>query len=122
MNEKFIIKISFLCAVFGLLLVYGFSPELRYESRTLQQLNENNNSACEGFVKAQGLLVKTFYSQKGNFIGMLKENNNSAFVLLNENNFLFEGDLISVNAKASLYNKQCWLFPDSVELIADKIE
>jgi len=103
--------ISLCLAMIGVFLVLFFSPSQKYEERSITEITEN----CEGFVKIEGELQSTFYSKKGNYIGIIADKNASVMVLF-EDNFFFDGDEITLCGSASEYSGACWLFPEKVEL------
>lgn len=107
-----IVYISIFFSVLGLFLIYFFSPSQKYMEKDIFEISEN----CEGSFKTKGILTRTFYSKKGNFIGILSEKNFTLFVLLNDNSF-FRGDRIYLEGQANKFSKTCWFFPDKVELL-----
>lgn len=107
-----VILSSFAFSVLGLFLVYAFSPEMKYEDKSIFEVIEE----CNGLYKTEGRLAKTFYSKKGNFIGVLGEEKYTLMVML-DNNSYFAGDMILVKGRASRLSKTCWFFPDAVDLL-----
>lgn len=100
--EKKIQTIALLFAFIGVIMAYAFAPEQQYAQF----------ERCDGLVKAHGTLIKTFFSSKGNYIGVLKTNNAAPMVLIDYS--FSRGDNVTVYARASNFSGQCWLFPDSV--------
>ncbi|MFH0987193.1 MAG: OB-fold nucleic acid binding domain-containing protein [Candidatus Micrarchaeota archaeon] len=107
--EKIIARVSFVLALVGLALVYFFSPEITYQRLTVEQVSES----CEGYVSVSGEIVKTFYSQKGNFIVTVSDGNAVALVVTDP--IYKTGDIISLKGRASEYGSSCWIFPEDIE-------
>lgn len=101
---KKIIIICFVFAIIGLFLSYFSEPEQIF----------SDFEKCEGKVKTQGTLIKTFFSKNGNNIGILKTiNGKTVFIALDYS--FSKGDELRVYANAENFSGQCWLFPEVVE-------
>ena len=100
MHDK-IQLVSLLFALFGVFLVWFFSPDMKY----------SEFQDCSGLVTFSGKITKTFFSSSGNYIGII-EGNSHVMTVLNES--FRKGDLVKIYGRASVLSGQCWVFPDSV--------
>lgn len=104
------IVLLLLISVTGLVLIY-FYPGSQYESGTLEEVKKD----CDGKVKIQGRIIKTFYSEKGNYIGIIASEEDQLLVLLPEEEH-HPGDEVEIKGIASKYRGQCFIFPDEIRL------
>ncbi len=102
-------KISLLISLTGLSVLY-FYPSSQYKYRTIEEVKEK----CEGKVKVQGRIIKTFKSEQNNLIGLMSGNKDEEVLLLLEEHHRPSEEL-TVKGKASKYREQCFLFPDKIE-------
>jgi hypothetical protein len=104
-------KISFILAIFGLLLIYGFSPSQSQVKKSISEIRRD----CSGPVAIEGTVGNISYSSNGNVIVELLQNRSKILLLLKDS-FVEEGSNLSVFGKASKFSNQCWIFPERVEL------
>lgn len=95
-------------SVIGLALVYFFAPGNEYKKVSAAELR----SDCTGAVEIEAYLARTFYSQKGSYIGVL----DGEILVLLKNESAIGGINITVRGKANIYRGQCWVFADEVAL------
>ena len=109
MNFAIIRNLSFILAVFGLILIYSFSPSSDYVKKTVYSLQKN----CFGPVSLEGELGSVSYSENG-FTAQLTQNKSKVMVFFRD--FMPEkGDNVSISGKANKFSNQCWVFADRVE-------
>ena len=70
-------------------------------------------SSCNGRVKLETTITKTFVSKKGNYIGVSTE---GVLVFLNDYP-VFPGDSVIIYGKAEEFNTTCWIFPEKVVIV-----
>jgi len=109
MNLTTLKRISLFLAIFGLFLVYFFSPTQQAKT-TIQEVRRD----CSGPVAIEGTIVKVSFSSDGNTIAELRQNASKIMVFLRDG-FVEEGSNLSIFGKASKFSNQCWIFPDRVE-------
>lgn len=90
----------FSAAVLGIVLIYFFSPQNDFLA------------SCNGDVKANGTLVKTFFSKNKNVVGIFKSSDKEFLVNLDE--FVDTPKNAEISGRASNYNDACWIFPDEI--------
>jgi hypothetical protein len=110
MDLIFLKRLSLLLALFGLVLIYFFSPDQQNTATSIKEVRKS----CSGPVSLEGTISKIFYSSAGKLVGELKQNTSSITVFLGDS-FVEEGSNISVQGKASKFSNQCWIFPERVE-------
>lgn len=104
------IVLSLAIAIIGI-TVLETVPKTVYQRRTIKEIKSN----CEGKVETTGKVIKSFKSEKGNYIGLLAGEEEELLTMFPEEN-AFPGDEVEVKGRASEYREQCFLFPDKVEL------
>jgi len=104
-------KLSFTLAVFGLILIYLFSPTQQSVKKTIAEIQKD----CSGLVSIEGTIGRISYSSNGNLIAELYQNRSKIMVFLKDES-VQEGDNLSVFGKANRFSNQCWIFPERVEL------
>jgi len=104
--------LSLAIALTGLTILH-FLPQTPHKQRTIAETNEE----CEGKIKTEGMIINTFYSEKGNYIGVISQNNSQALLMLPEKE-IFQGDKIELKGRASKYREQCFIFPDKTKVIS----
>jgi len=110
MNLAILRKISFLLAIFGLLLIYGFSPNQEQTKKSISEIRRD----CSGLVTVQGTIGNISYSSTGNLIAQLSQNKSKISLFLKDSS-IEEGSNVSVFGRASKFSNQCWIFPERVE-------
>lgn len=109
MDKTIILSLSI--ATTGLILLQTLPPT-PHNPLTIQEITEN----CEGKIETQGRIIKTFYSEKQNHIGIIPGKTNQLLIMLPENKF-YAGDNVKIKGRASEYREQCFIFPDEIELV-----
>jgi len=107
-------KSIYLCLAIALtgLTILHFTPETPYREIKIEEMNNE----CEGKVNVNGTVINTFYSEKGNYIGLISEKESQALLMLPEGK-IFQGDQVEVKGRASEYREQCFIFPDETQII-----
>lgn len=105
------ILLSLTIAITGIIIL-GTIPSTSYESKTLKQVKEN----CQGKISVEGRIIKTFHSEKGNYIGLIAQNNSEILTMLQDN--LITGDRVKIKGKASRYREQCFIFPEETKVVS----
>jgi len=103
-------NVSFILAVFGLLLIYLFSPSQSQAKSSIPEIRRD----CSGSVAVQGTIGNISYSSNGNLIAQLSQNKSKILLFLKDDS-IEEGSNIYVFGKASKFSNQCWIFPERVE-------
>ena len=112
MNEKPLLYTSLIFSLFGLVLIYSFSPDTAYRDAGIRELAET----CEGYASVSGVLTKTFYSKNNNYLGELSQNRSQIMVMLRDA-AVVSGDRIRVRGQLSKFSGTCWLFAERVDLL-----
>lgn len=102
--------LSLAIAITGIIVLEAV-PKTSYDHKTIEEIQSN----CEGKVKTTGRVIKSFKSDKGNYIGILSGEEEEVLVMFPEEN-IFPGDEVQIKGRASEYKEQCFLFPDEVKL------
>lgn len=104
------IILSLTIAITGLIILQT-TTNTSYPNRSIERIT----SSCEGKFTTQGEIIKTFYSEKGNYLGLIAGEEEQALIMLSETKAL-PGNQVEVRGKASEYREQCFIFPDKVEV------
>ncbi len=97
-------------AITGLILLQT-TTTTDYPNKTIKEIKSN----CKGKFTTQGKIIKTFYSEKGNYLGIITGEEEQALIMLSETKTL-PGNQVKVKGKASGYREQCFLFPEKVKI------
>jgi|GEM_PF-3229348 len=109
MIEDKTLHLSLIIAVIGLTIL-AFMPSSEYIEKTIEELERE----CEGKINVKGEISNSFFSEKGNHIGLMSKGDIEILIMLPEDGF-FTGKRIEVKGRASRYREKCFVFSEDIE-------